>query len=93
MFKTILLAGLASVVLAMPVQAKEWKEIRIASEGAYPPFNYMSPDGKLPEIMELTDHPWFIGVQFHPELKSRPFNPHPLFASFIAAARDKSRLV
>jgi CTP synthase len=37
----------------------------------------MSPDGKLPEIMELTDHPWFIGVQFHPELKSRPFDPHP----------------
>ena len=47
MFKTILLAGLASVVLTMPVQAKEWKEIRIASEGAYPPFNYMSPDGKV----------------------------------------------
>ena len=45
------------------------------------------------EIMELTDHPWFIGVQFHPELKSPPFDPHPLFASFIAAARDKSRLV
>ena len=56
-------------------------------------FSGMSPDGKLPEIMELTDHPWFIGVQFHPELKSRPFSPHPLFASFIAAARDKSRLV
>jgi len=56
-------------------------------------FSGMSPDGKLPEIMELTDHPWFIGVQFHPELKSRPFDPHPLFASFIAAARDKSRLV
>lgn len=47
MFKTILLAGLASVVLALPVQAKEWKEIRIASEGAYPPFNFMSPSGKL----------------------------------------------
>jgi CTP synthase len=52
-----------------------------------------SPDGKLPEIMEIPDHPWFIGVQFHPELKSRPFAPHPLFASFIAAAVQKSRLV
>jgi CTP synthase len=52
-----------------------------------------SPDGHLPEIMEIPDHPWFIGVQFHPELKSRPFAPHPLFASFIAAAVQKSRLV
>jgi len=53
----------------------------------------VSPDGLLPEIVERTDHPWFIGVQFHPELKSRPFAPHPLFASFIAAAVDQSRLV
>ncbi len=53
----------------------------------------MSPDGLLPEIIELPDHPWFIGVQFHPELKSRPFQPHPLFASFIAAAVEQSRLV
>jgi CTP synthase len=52
-----------------------------------------SPDGKLPEIMEFPDHPWFIGVQFHPELKSRPLDPHPLFTSFIAAAVQKSRLV
>jgi CTP synthase len=52
-----------------------------------------SPDGKLPEIMEIPDHPWFIGVQFHPELKSRPFDPHPLFSSFIAAAVQQSRLV
>jgi CTP synthase len=52
-----------------------------------------SPDGKLPEIMEISDHPWFIGVQFHPELKSRPLEPHPLFSSFIAAAVQKSRLV
>src|SRR6185312_6853213 len=52
-----------------------------------------SPDGKLPEIMEIPDHPWFIGVQFHPELKSRPFDPHPLFSSFIAAAVHQSRLV
>jgi CTP synthase len=56
-------------------------------------FAGMSPDGLLPEIIELPDHPWFIGVQFHPELKSRPFDPHPLFASFIAAAVDQSRLV
>jgi CTP synthase len=56
-------------------------------------FSGMSPDGLLPEIVERPDHPWFIGVQFHPELKSRPFDPHPLFASFIAAAVDYSRLV
>ncbi|MFO1186356.1 MAG: CTP synthase [Alphaproteobacteria bacterium] len=53
----------------------------------------VSPDGVLPEIVEIPDHPWFIGVQFHPELKSRPFAPHPLFASFIAAAITQSRLV
>lgn len=56
-------------------------------------FSGVSPDGKLPEIVERTDHPWFIGVQFHPELKSKPFEPHPLFASFIAAAMEQSRLV
>ncbi|HET9354586.1 MAG TPA: CTP synthase [Sphingomicrobium sp.] len=56
-------------------------------------FSGMSPDGGLPEIVERPDHPWFIGVQFHPELKSRPFDPHPLFKGFIAAALDQSRLV
>jgi CTP synthase len=56
-------------------------------------FSGLSPDGLLPEIVEVPDHPWFIGVQFHPELKSRPFEPHPLFASFIGAAVDQSRLV
>jgi CTP synthase len=56
-------------------------------------FSGMSPDGVLPEIVEIPDHPWFIGVQFHPELKSKPFAPHPLFTSFIRAARDQSRLV
>ncbi|MEL7130003.1 MAG: CTP synthase [Pseudomonadota bacterium] len=56
-------------------------------------FSGMSPDGRLPEIFELSDHPWFIGVQYHPELKSRPFEPHPLFASFIEAAKVQSRLV
>jgi len=56
-------------------------------------FSGMSPDGVLPEIVEREDHPWFIGVQYHPELKSRPFEPHPLFASFIAAAVEQSRLV
>ncbi len=56
-------------------------------------FSGMSPDGQLPEIVERPDHPWFIGVQFHPELKSKPFDPHPLFASFIAAAVKQSRLV
>ena len=52
-----------------------------------------SPDGVLPETVELEDHPWFIGVQYHPELKSRPFEPHPLFASFVRAAVEQSRLV
>ena len=56
-------------------------------------FSAMSPDGALPEAIELPDHPWFIGVQFHPELKSKPFDPHPLFASFIGAAVEQSRLV
>ena len=53
----------------------------------------MSPDGLLPEIIEIQDHPWFIGVQFHPELKSRPFNPHPLFSSFIDAAIIHARMI
>lgn len=56
-------------------------------------FSGMSPDGVLPETVEYADHPWFIGVQYHPELKSRPFEPHPLFASFIEAAVEQSRLV
>ncbi len=56
-------------------------------------FSGLSPDGLLPEIVELPDHPWFIGVQFHPELKSKPFDPHPLFTSFIQAAVTQSRLV
>jgi CTP synthase len=56
-------------------------------------FSGMSPDGVLPEIIEIPDHPWFIGVQFHPELKSKPFDPHPLFKSFIAGAVQQSRLV
>jgi CTP synthase len=56
-------------------------------------FSGMSPDGLLPEIVERPDHPWFIGVQFHPELKSKPFDPHPLFSGFIAAAVHQSRLV
>jgi CTP synthase len=56
-------------------------------------FSGLSPDGVLPEIVEIPDHPWFIGVQFHPELKSKPLDPHPLFASFIGAAVQQSRLV
>ncbi len=55
-------------------------------------FSGLSPDGQLPEIVERDDHPWFIGVQFHPELKSKPFEPHPLFRSFIEAAVKQSRL-
>ncbi len=64
---------------------------RLSQEGII--FSGTSPDGRLPEIMEIPDHPWFIGVQYHPELKSRPFEPHPLFASFIEAAVKRSRLV
>jgi CTP synthase len=56
-------------------------------------FSGMSPDGKLPEIVEAKDHPWYIGVQFHPELKSKPFDPHPLFRDFVKAAVEQSRLV
>ncbi len=56
-------------------------------------FSGMSPDGLLPEIVERPDHPWFVGVQFHPELKSRPFDPHPLFSGFIGAALAQARLV
>ena len=56
-------------------------------------FSGMSPDGRLPEIVEIKDHPWFIGVQYHPELKSKPFAPHPLFADFVRAALEVSRLV
>ena len=62
-------------------------------EAAGMSFAGMSPDGLLPETVEYADHPWFIGVQYHPELKSKPFDPHPLFSSFIAAAIDQSRLV
>jgi len=68
----------------------EWAD-QLAEQGVI--FSGLSPDGRLPEIMEIVDHPWFIGVQYHPELKSRPFEPHPLFASFIEAAVKRSRLV
>ncbi|MEM9168341.1 MAG: CTP synthase [Pseudomonadota bacterium] len=64
---------------------------RLADHGVV--FSGVSPDGALPEIMEIPSHPWFVGVQFHPELKSRPFDPHPLFASFVNAAMVRSRLV
>jgi CTP synthase len=64
---------------------------RLEQKGMH--FAGLSPDGLLPETVEFPDHPWFIGVQYHPELKSRPFEPHPLFASFIAAAVVQSRLV
>ena len=56
-------------------------------------FSGLSPDGRLPEIVEARGHPWFVGVQFHPELKSKPFEPHPLFADFVRAAKENSRLV
>ncbi|MFT3972779.1 MAG: CTP synthase [Amaricoccus sp.] len=62
-------------------------------EGCGLKFSGLSPDGRLPEIVEIPGHPWFIGVQFHPELKSKPFAPHPLFADFVRAAKEQSRLV
>ncbi|MBV8703516.1 MAG: CTP synthase [Acetobacteraceae bacterium] len=66
---------------------------RGALEAAGLRFSGMSPDGVLPEIVERPDHPWFVGVQFHPELKSKPFDPHPLFAGFVGAAVRQARLV
>ena len=77
--------------LGLTLGAVEKKIEKLESAGLI--FSGMSPDGLLPEIVERRDHPWFIGVQYHPELKSRPFEPHPLFASFIAAAVEQSRLV
>jgi CTP synthase len=68
-------------------------EYKARLEAAGLSFSGMSPDNLLPETIELAEHPWFVGVQFHPELKSRPFEPHPLFASFISAAVENSRLV
>ena len=68
-------------------------DYRQAIERAGLNFSGLSPDGILPEICEREDHPWFVGVQFHPELKSRPFDPHPLFSSFVGAAKVRSRLV
>ena len=64
---------------------------QLAQEGLV--FSGLSPDGRLPEIVEARGHPWFVGVQFHPELKSKPFEPHPLFADFVRAAKENSRLV
>ena len=75
------------------VAAEQLWRYRNKLEAAGLRFSGISPDGLLPEIVEIPDHPWFIGVQFHPELKSRPFSPHPLFASFIGAAVEQSRLV
>ena len=66
---------------------------RDALESAGMRISGLSPDGRLPEIVERADHPWFVAVQFHPELKSKPFDPHPLFTGFVAAAREQSRLV
>ncbi|MBL4807681.1 MAG: CTP synthase [Rhodobacteraceae bacterium] len=66
---------------------------RAALEAKGVDFAGISPDGKLPETIEIKDHPWYIGVQFHPELKSKPFEPHPLFASFVEAALKQSRFV
>ena len=66
---------------------------RDALESAGMRISGLSPDGRLPEIVERADHPWFVAVQFHPELKSKPFDPHPLFTGFFAAAMEQSRLV
>ena len=90
-------------VIAQRIQQISDELLRVQQGSLYPAlhrleqhglrFSGLSPDGVLPEIVEYEDHPWFIGVQFHPELKSRPFEPHPLFASFIEAAVVQSRLV
>ena len=67
-----------------------WDEVAGTRGSVRGPFQVLI---RVPELCERVDHPWFIGVQYHPELKSRPFDPHPLFASFIGAARTRSRLV
>jgi CTP synthase len=88
------LSALGSGALILEIDRYEVNtRYRNRLEGAGLRFSGLSPDGLLPEIVEIPDHPWFIGVQFHPELKSRPFEPHPLFASFIGAAVEQSRLV
>ena len=66
---------------------------REALESAGMKISGLSPDGNLPEIVERADHPWFVAVQFHPELKSKPFDPHPLFTGFVLASMEQSRLV
>jgi CTP synthase len=66
---------------------------RDALENAGMVMSGVSPDGALPEIVERPDHPWFVGVQFHPELKSKPFEPHPLFTGFVSAAYKKATLL
>ena len=74
--------------------ATRWTSpIATSCEGCGLRFSGLSPDGRLPEIVEIPGHPWYIGVQFHPELKSKPFAPHPLFADFVRAALEQSRLV
>ena len=70
-------------ILLMPSNPSSHKE-QFEKKGLI--FSALSPDGMLPEIIELKNHPWFVGVQFHPEFRSRPFTPHPLFSSFIKAA-------
>jgi len=90
------IAGIYQSTVVSERHRHRW-EVNVAyrerMEAAGLKFRGMSPDGVLPETVERDDHPWFIGVQYHPELKSRPFAPHPLFASFIAAAVEQSRLV
>ncbi|HEY5073037.1 MAG TPA: CTP synthase [Caulobacteraceae bacterium] len=91
------IAGLYGSATAISERHRHRYEVNIsyreAFEAAGLKMTGVSPDGVLPEIVEREDHPWFIGVQFHPELKSRPFAPHPLYASFIAAAVEQSRLM
>ena len=78
----------SGVLLAQGLQFRQ-----VLNEAGMGALNIMATDGLLPETVVLEGHPWFIGVQYHPEYKSRPFAPHPLFASFIAAAKAQSRLV
>ena len=79
-------SAIATATRSTCATATSWKQLACASPAC-------RRTALLPEIVEVPDHPWFIGVQFHPELKSRPFAPHPLFASFIGAAVEQSRLV
>ena len=86
------ISGITAKKFQLGFAAQSWDSLYLSFENQFEKkglvFSGMSPDNKLPEIIELNNHPWFIGVQFHPEFRSRPLSPHPLFSSFIKAAKN-----